>query len=183
MNTRRDCLKVALTASITAALPAASAACCKRRHRSVSSSSSGLPSRAPLPTPPALRGALIQSVLVHIHTTEDDKDYELSWDMYVVLDGKWIGRVLGFGAKTVWPNGDHRDVRLDFAWQYPFEERFRLSVLIIQQPFSFQPGWEGRVDARAILAGGTLEPVLADTGNFKLGESGNPMWREFIFNR
>ena len=129
---------------------------------------------------------MIDSILVHVHTTKDDKDKEITFE-FAILDDlkpndiKNLGSVR-VGGGELWDNGDQRDIKVKLATPFPLPERRRLSLAHIYSSSHGNPGWEGRISAHAQLVSGDFRIVLRETGDFKLGEHNNPTRRDFHFN-
>lgn len=127
-------------------------------------------------------------ILVTVNTTHDDKDYDLWWELEILQGNQPLGKVSAGNdgnsryPRATWPNDDRRDIVIPLDKTYLYSDRLKLSLRISQHTYSKNYGWEGNVEAVAHLVGGQIAPVLSNTSDFKLGEKGNPLTREFPFN-
>jgi hypothetical protein len=128
----------------------------------------------------------IYAIHVAVLSTHDDKDREIGFE-YVIRegdaeDGKVIGQSgqdVGLGA--IW---DEEEVTTRVATTaYPFADRLKLTLWhYYHNPSGGNQGWEGKVRAFAETEGGQLPLVIAQTADYKLGESGNPKQAHYKFN-
>lgn len=123
----------------------------------------------------------IASVIVHIHTTEDDKDKEISFQFDIRNGAQVLGSIT-VGDGELWDNGDNREYSIPIT-PFPYANRASLTIWQIYHNTSGNQGWEGAIWASAVVTGAGVYEVRSSTGNFKLGESGNPKDRSFNFDR
>jgi hypothetical protein len=139
----------------------------------------------PAPPPPPK----ITAVQVNFHTTGDDKDTEIEFHLAINRPGAPGGPVVDLGAIGVgnnekWDNGDRRTITIPLNPPWPYPNRAILNLYIGYDSHGRgNPGWEGSLNVVAVCDNGDLKEVIAETGDFKLGESGNPHSRGFPFNR
>jgi hypothetical protein len=131
----------------------------------------------------AAQAQQIKSIVIHVHTTGDDKDKEIEFTFYLVKGNTSFGKEGPLGHGQVWPNKDKRDIRITLTNPIPYGSRMEYLIRHDYANNTGNHGWEGRITADAEFVGGGTSPVLADTGDYKLGEKGNPKSREFKLNR
>lgn len=130
--------------------------------------------------------ALIDAIHVDIHTTDNDKDREVTFTYLIHQPGVGpVSNALPVGGGEVWPDGDRGTYRIPLTKPFAFADRLRHALRVSYSSTDGDPNWVGRLSARAEIAGANL-PVLGDTGNFEMGHlDGHPERRErdFQFNR
>ncbi len=132
--------------------------------------------------------AQIEAILVTVHTTHDDKDREIEFEFQIVegnvdQPGHKILGTVKEGEGVIWDNRTKREIRVPLAKPYAFKDRLKLSLVHKYHNKTGNQGWEGRSSAKAVLGGGRLELVLEETGDYKLGERGNPKIKVMPFNK
>jgi hypothetical protein len=125
-------------------------------------------------------GDQIIQIVVTVNTTDDDKDAGLWWELDVIEGPTLKGQLVT--GKEGWDNPSTRDLVIQLKDVYPYSDRLKLKLRINQRHGDKNDGWGGNIEAVAHMKGGDIQPVIRNTGLFKLGENDNPTDREFPFN-
>jgi hypothetical protein len=137
------------------------------------------------PSPKAL------ALLLHVATTDDDKDPEITFGFLIYQPGVGpISQELRVGGGETWPDHPptHKDFRIDLLPGRGFEmgDRLKYALRITYYSSHGDPKWEGHISAKVEFDNHEVVDLLADSGRFAMGHiGGHPerKLRDFQFNR
>jgi hypothetical protein len=138
------------------------------------------PAVAPMTPPPPPAGTpMIQSILVTLHTTDDDKNREDAVRV-VLRRGQEIVADRTFGVGELWGSDSDRAFELTLQPQVPITDASLLNLDIHKPPVGTAAGagWAMQVDAQAHLSDGRTITLLPQTQPVKLGD-GQPSDRTY----
>lgn len=126
-------------------------------------------------TPAIARGPFIESLLVTLHTTADDKNREEPVRL-VLRRGNEILADRTVGAGELWGSFTNTNLDLRLSPQVPASDASRLVLDVRKAPVGTPSGggWTVQTEARAKLSDGTTRVVLPMTDPVKLGDDAPP---------
>ncbi len=126
----------------------------------------------------------VKAVEVQVTSTHDDKDKEIAFafDVIDLRTNTIVGNIGDQGLGQVWDRIT-MPIRFGLSTLIHWEERLNFAVrMYYHNPSGGNQGWEGYLHVFGLTSDAQWVELLRQTGEFKLGENGNPRSATFRFD-
>ncbi len=139
----------------------------------------------------------IAKIILWVGTTDDDKDKEIRFHYTIHKTDKNSTQVGGIsvGQGELWPDPKkpkpdwrHFDIPINDKDQFTEADRLNYKLHVRYESSKGDPKWNGRFRAEAVLEGGRIIPLLAETADYDFGHHDNGkkadrINKDFSFNK
>ncbi len=124
----------------------------------------------------------IDSVLVTLHTNDDDKDKEEHVTTSIMYDQNELLAQNVRGSGEVWPDHSQQTFGLKLSRAISESDSGRMKIVVTKSCHGSDTGcgWNMSAAVTGRLVGGGTKPLLNRTNNLRMGDS-NPVTREWGF--
>jgi hypothetical protein len=123
---------------------------------------------------------VIERIKIVVNTTKDDKDKEEEFIFIVFKDNdRYLDK--REGKDKAWDNGDRQEFNYALAQSIPLSGIRKCTLRVEKTRYGSEQGcgWEGNIEVVGIPDKGVSKTLVPRTTDFKLGEKGNPHYKDF----